>query len=163
MIGILVFGLVALSAVCLWLLIEQRKSWRFLVWFIPVLLILSTSTYYTYTSILGYPKVAVPERGLYLKHHIAEPHWIYLWVLGKDNIPRSYQIVYSREKHNALEGVKAKSDEGKFMVIRNTEGRDSLSEGEMVENARRGFSIGGDIGFYEWDFETSLTPKDTQQ
>ena len=162
MIGILVFGLVALSAVCLWLLIEQRKSWRFLVWFIPVLLILSTSTYYTYTSILGYPKVAVPERGLYLKHHIAEPHWIYLWVLGKDNIPRSYQIVYSREKHNALEGVKAKSDEGKFMVIRNTEGRDSLSEGEMVENARRGFSIGGDLGFYEWDYEASLTPKDPQ-
>jgi len=162
MIGILVFGLVALSAVCLWLLIEQRKSWRFLVWFIPVLLILSTSTYYTYTSILGYPKVAVPERGLYLKHHIAEPHWIYLWVLGKDNIPRSYQIVYSREKHNALEGVKAKSDEGKFMVIKNTEGRDSLSEGEMVENARRGFSIGGDLGFYEWDYEASLTPKDPQ-
>ena len=162
MIGILVFGLVALSTVCLWLLIEQRKSWRFLVWFIPVLLILSTSTYYTYTSILGYPKVAVPERGLYLKHHIAEPHWIYLWVLGKDNIPRSYQIVYSREKHNALEGVKAKSDEGKFMVIKNTEGRDSLSEGEMVENARRGFSIGGDLGFYEWDYEASLTPKDPQ-
>tara|TARA_B100001123_G_C14915865_1_gene869710 strand:- start:68 stop:556 length:489 start_codon:yes stop_codon:yes gene_type:complete len=162
MIGILVFGLVALSAVCLWLLIEQRKSWRFLVWFIPVLLILSTSTYYTYTSILGYPKVAVPERGLYLKHHIAEPHWIYLWVLGKDNIPRSYQIVYSREKHNALEGVKAKSDEGKFMVIKNTEGRDSLSEGEMVENERRGFSIGGDLGFYEWDYEASLTPKDPQ-
>ena len=162
MIGILVFGLVVLSVVCLWILIEQRKSWKFLIWFIPVLLILSTSTYYTYTSILGYPKVAVPERGLYLKHHIAEPHWIYLWVLGKDNIPRSYQIVYSREKHNALEGVKAKSDEGKFMVIKNTEGRDSLSEGEMVENERRGFSIGGDLGFYEWDYEASLTPKDPQ-
>ena len=85
-----------------------------------------------------------------------------MWVLGKDNIPRSYQIVYSREKHNALEGVKAKSDEGKFMVIKNTEGRDSLSEGEMVENERRGFSIGGDLGFYEWDYEASLTPKDPQ-
>ena len=84
MIGILVFGLVVLSAVWLWLLIEQRKSWKFLIWFIPILLLLVTSTYVTYTSILGYPKVSIPQKGLYLKHFIDEPNWIYLWVLGKD-------------------------------------------------------------------------------
>ena len=163
MIGILVFGLVVLSAVCLWLLIEQRKSWKFLIWFIPILLILSASTYVTYTSILGYPKVAIPQKGLYLKHFIDEPNWIYLWVLGKDKVPRSYQIVYTRETHNSLEGVKGKSEAGAFMVL----GEDSdmdIDEGEGKEqNSRRGFTIGGDIGFYEWDFETSLTPKDTQQ
>ena len=39
-----------------------------------------------------------------------------------------------------------------------------VDEGDGKEqNTRRGFTIGGDIGFYEWDFETSLTPKDTQQ
>ena len=90
MIGILVFGLVVLSTVCLWLLIEQRKSWKFLIWFIPILLVLSASTYVTYTSILGYPKVAIPQKGLYLKHFIDEPNWIYLWVLGKDKVPVSY-------------------------------------------------------------------------
>ena len=37
MIGILVFGLLILSVICLWLLIENRKSWKFLIWFIPVL------------------------------------------------------------------------------------------------------------------------------
>ena len=163
MIAILVFGLVVLSAVCLWLLIEQRKSWKFLIWFIPILLVLSASTYVTYTSILGYPKVAIPQKGLYLKHFIDEPNWIYLWVLGKDKVPRSYQIVYTRETHNSLEGVKGKSEAGAFMVL----GEDSdmdIDEGEGKEqNSRRGFTIGGDIGFYEWDFETSLTPKDTQQ
>ena len=163
MIGILVFGLVVLSTVCLWLLIEQRKSWKFLIWFIPILLVLSASTYVTYTSILGYPKVAIPQKGLYLKHFIDEPNWIYLWVLGKDKVPRSYQIVYTRETHNSLEGVKGKSEAGAFMVL----GEDSdmdIDEGEGKEqNSRRGFTIGGDIGFYEWDFETSLTPKDTQQ
>ena len=163
MIGILVFGLVALSAVCLWLLIEQRKSWRFLVWFIPVLLILSTSTYYTYTSILGYAKVAIPKRGMYLKHHIAEPNWIYLWVLERNNVPRAFQIPYSKEKHNALEGVKKKADAGSFMVIEESDSMDLESEEGKTENARRGFTLGGDIGFYEWDFEASLTPKDTQQ
>ena len=163
MIGILVFGLVALSAVCLWLLIEQRKSWRFLVWFIPVLLILSTSTYYTYTSILGYPKVAIPKRGMYLKHHIAEPNWIYLWVLEKNNVPIAYQIPYSKEKHNALEGVQKRAEEGAFMVIEESEGLQGEGDEGKAENERRGFSIGGDLGFYEWDYEASLTPKDTQQ
>ena len=163
MIGILVFGLVVLSTVCLWLLIEQRKSWKFLIWFIPILLVLSASTYVTYTSILGYQKVAIPQKGLYLKHFIDEPNWIYLWVLGKDKVPRSYQIVYTRETHNSLEGVKGKSEAGAFMVL----GEDSDMDIDEVEgkeqNSRRGFTIGGDIGFYEWDFETSLTPKDTQQ
>ena len=163
MIAILVFGLVVLSTVCLWLLIEQRKSWKFLIWFIPILLVLSASTYVTYTSILGFPKVSIPEKGMYLKHFIDEPNWIYLWVLGRDKVPRSYQIVYTRETHNSLEGVKGKSEAGAFMVL----GEDSdidIDEGEGKEqNSRRGFTIGGDIGFYEWDFETSLTPKDTQQ
>ena len=161
MIGILVFGLLILSVVCLWILIEQRKSWKFLIWFIPVLLILSTSTYYTYTSILGYAKISMPEEGMYLKHHIAEPHWIYLWVLEKNNTPRAYKIPYSKDTHQSLEGVKKKSEEGSFMVLGDNDDMLTGDEGE-IENSRRGFTLGGDIGFYEWDFETSLTPKDTQ-
>ena len=54
---------------------------------------------------------------MYLKHFIDEPNWIYLWVLGKNKIPMSYQIVYSKETHNALEGVRGKAEEGAFMVL----------------------------------------------
>ena len=166
MIGLLVFGLVVLSVVCLWLLIEQRKSWKFLIWFIPILLILVTSTYVTYTSILGFPKLSTPEKGLYLKHHIDEPDWIYLWVLGRDNIPMSYQIVYSRKTHNSLEGVKGKADEGKFMVlgedIGGQEGDFGPEDGGSNQSGG-GFSIGGDISFYEWDYAEQMAPKDTQQ
>ena len=90
MIGILVFGLLILSVICLWLLIENRKSWKFLIWFIPVLLLLTSSTYFTYTSILGYAKISMPKEGMYLQHHVAEPNWIYLWVLEKRNTPRAY-------------------------------------------------------------------------
>jgi len=159
MIELLVFGLIVLSTVCLWLLIEQRKSWKFLIWFIPTLLILITSTYLTYTSLLGLPKVGVPEHGLYLKHHIDEPKWIYIWVLEKNNIPKSYQIIYSREKHNALEGVKTKANEGKFMIIRKAESTD-MEETEKKEGGENsGFTIGGDVGFYEWDHTSDLPPK----
>ena len=118
MLEILIFGLVVFSVICLWVLIEERKSPKFLVWFIPLFLVLVTSTYFTYTSILGHPKEGVPKKGLYLKHHIDEPNWIYLWVLGKNNIPMGYKIVYSREVHNSLLGVQGMTDEGKFMVFK---------------------------------------------
>ena len=160
MIAILVFGLVVLSSVCLWLLIEQRKSWKFLIWFIPILLVLSSSTYVTYTSILGFPKVSTPQKGLYLKHFVDEPNWIYLWVLGKDKVPVSYQIVYSRETHNSLEGVRGKSEEGAFMVLGEINEEMDLREDEVKgENKQGNFTIGGDVGFYEWDFRSSMPSK----
>ena len=164
MIAILVFGLIILSSVCLWLLIEQRKSWKFLIWFIPILLGLVTSTYVTYTSILGFPRVDTPQKGMYLKHHIDEPNWIYLWVLGRDKIPMSYQLVYSREKHETLEGVRGKAEEGAFMVL----GKDPTNVGEEDEgesgkkNLGGGYTIGGDVSFYEWDFTENMPSKDVE-
>ena len=164
MIAVLVFGLVALSVICLWLLIEGRKSPKFLIWFIPFLLILVSSTYVTYTSILGFPRVTTPKEGLYLKHYIDEPNWIYLWVLEEDNVPISYRLVYSRTKHEALEGVKGKSEEGKFMVLGEAEsGRDGNEEIDKGKNLGGGFTIGGDMSFYEWDFETSMPSKNVRQ
>ena len=165
MIGFLIFGLVVLSTICLWILIEERKSWKFLLWFIPILLVIVTSTYVTYTSILGFPKVGIPEKGMYLRHYIDEPNWIYLWVLSKNNVPMSYQLVYTREKHNALEGVKGQAAEGKFMVL----GEDKVGgpgDGEGDRNEGRsgeGYTIGGDISFYQWDFIDNMPPKDTQE
>ena len=160
MIGLLIFGLVILSTICLWILIEERKSWKFLVWFIPILLLIVTSTYVTYTSILGFPKFGTPEKGMYLRHYIDEPDWIYLWVLSKQNVPMSYQLVYSRKKHDALEGVKGKAEEGKFMVL----GVDQAQGGgDELSNERGekggGYTIGGDIGFYEWDFTDNMPAK----
>ena len=164
MIAILVFGLIILSSVCLWLLIEQRKSWKFLIWFIPSLLVLVSSTYVTYTSILGFPRVSIPQKGMYLKHYIDEPNWIYLWVLGKNKIPMSYQLVYSRKKHEALEGVRGKAEEGAFMVL----GEDPANVGEEDEgesgkkNLGGGYTIGGDVSFYEWDFTENMPSKDVE-
>ena len=164
MIGFLIFGLVILSTICLWILIEERKSPKFLIWFIPILLVFVTSTYVTYTSLLGFPKIGMPERGLYLRHYIDEPNWIYLWVLSKKNVPMSYQLVYSREKHNSLEGVKGKADEGSFMVL----GRDiDLSgigdgSGDQRGLSGEGHTMGGDISFYQWDFTDNMPSKNQE-
>ena len=164
MIGLLIFGLVVLSTVFLWILIEERKSWKFLVWFIPILLVIVTSTYVTYTSILGFPKLGIPERGLYLRHYIDEPNWIYLWVLSKKNVPMSYQLVYTREKHDALEGVKGQAAEGKFMVLGEDEGAGpGDGQGDQKSISGQGYTIGGDVSFYEWDFTDNMPPKNQEE
>ena len=158
MIEFLVFGLLALTVICLWLLIEGRKNPTFLLWFIPLLLVLVTSTYVTYTSILGYPKAAMPEEGLYLKHYVDEPDWIYLWVVSKDRVPRSYQIVYTRKTHDALEGVRGKDAQGKYMVL-GRQGDMGGEDGEGEESSG-GYTLGGDINIYEWDHESMMPRKE---
>ena len=158
MIELLMLGLIIFAAVCLWILIEERRKPKFLFWFIPIFLVLVASIYTTYTSILGYPKTAIPEEGYYLKHYVDEPNWIYLWVVSKERVPRSYRIVYSRETHEQLEGVKGESEAGNYMVLGKTSGQ---GEGEEEgEESVGGYTIGGDMNFYKWDHETMMPSKD---
>ena len=100
---------------------------------------------------------------MYLKHYIDEPNWIYLWVVYKEKIPISYQLVYSKEKHKALEGVKEKSEgEGKFMVLRE-EVNEGVGGEEGAENKKEGgITIGGDISFYEWEYESDSQQKNPE-
>ena len=157
MLEILIFGFVILAATSLWVLIEKRKSPKFLMWYIPVLLILVTSTYVTYTSLLGFPKVEIPKSGIYLEYFVDEPNWIYLWVVREDKIPRSYQLTYSKKLHKSLEGVEQQSQEGNFMVL-----EENMEEGEQAgEESEKGmgYTIGGDISFYKWDYKTALPSK----
>ena len=157
MLEILIFGLVILSATSLWVLIEKRKSPKFLLWFIPVLLIMVSSTYVTYTSLLGLPKMETPKSGIYLEYFVDEPNWIYLWVVREDKIPRSYQLVYSKKLHKSLEGVEQETQEGNFMVLEEyNEGQGEKEEGDKGE----GYTIGGDMSFYKWDYENALPSKD---
>ncbi len=157
MLEILIFGLVILAATSLWVLIEKRKSPKFLMWFIPVLLILVTSTYMTYTSILGLPKFEIPKKGVYLKYYVDEPNWIYLWVVVGDNIPRSYQIVYSKKTHKSLEGVDQQAQEGNFMIL--DENTDEGEQSEEDSEKGEGYTIGGDMSFYKWDYTNTLPSK----
>ena len=160
MIELLMLGLIIFAAVCLWILIEERRKPKFLFWFIPIFLILVTSIYVTYTSILGYPKTAIPEEGYYLKHYVDEPNWIYLWVVAKNRVPRSYRIVYSRKTHEQLEGVKGESDAGNYMVLGKNEGEEGGGGEEEGEESAGGYTIGGDMNFFKWDHESTMPSKD---
>ena len=100
----------------------------------------------------------MPKEGLYLKHHIAEPNWIYLWVLEKDNVPISYKFAYSKKAHRSLEGVEEKSEQGDFMMLK--ENKEDTQSGKDSDEDGSGYTVGGDVGFYKWDYTTELPPKD---
>ena len=157
MIEFLVFGLLSLSVLCLWILIEGRKNPKFLALFIPIILVLVTSTYITYTSILGFPKNTMPEEGVYLKHYVDEPNWIYLWIIENDNVPRSYRIPYDRNTHNSLEEVEGESNEGNFMVLKESS---ENSVGEEDGDRREGYTIGGEKQFYKWEYKSEMMRKE---
>ena len=101
---------------------------------------------------------------MYLKQNIDEPNWIYLWVVYKEKIPIYYQLVYSKEAHKALEGVKEKSEgEGKFMVLREPREEGIEGEEEGAENHDGGITIGGDISFYEWEYKSDSQLKNPEE
>ena len=77
----------------------------------------------------------------------------------------SYQIVYSRKTHDALEGVKGKAEEVKFMVLGedNTCGPAGELGEEGGERSGGGYTIGGDISFYEWDYKTDSQQKNPEE
>ena len=158
MIEFLVFGLLTLTVICLWILIEGRKNPKFLIWFIPVILVLVSSTYITYTSILGFPKNGMPDEGVYIYHYVDEPDWIYLWIVEEHNIPKNYKIVYDKKTHNSLEGVQEESARGAFMVLKDMEKGIEGDQGE--KGLGLGFTVGGDKQFYKWNYKTQMPSKD---
>ena len=70
-----------------------------------------------------------------------------------------YKIVYSREVHNSLLGVQGMTDEGKFMVLGDDEETIGHIAGEPGEDSRGGFTVGGDVSFFEWDYASAMPPK----
>jgi len=157
MIGFLVSGLLVLAIINLWLMIDKRKNYVFLFYFIPFFLLLTLSIYWTYTSILGMSKMGYPTKGMYLSHYVDEPEWIYLWIL-ENQVPIAYKINYSKEDHEALEGVKMEAQQGEYMILSPSElkedgvGEENLDDVINV-NEGTGYTIGGDTNFYKWKYQ----------
>ena len=46
------------------------------------------------------------------------------------------------------------------MVLREMESLSAIEEGEQGNELGGGFTLGGDVGFYEWDFKSMMPRKD---
>ena len=136
MLELLILGFVVLSVICLWILIERRKEPKFLIWFIPSLLLLISSTYVTYDTLLGYAKFGQPKKAIHISHWVDEPSMIYLWVLEDNTKPRAYRFKYTRAMHDALQGVDKMRRQGKHIVIEEADENIEGYEGDEVEGEK---------------------------
>ena len=161
MLELLILGFVVLSVICLWILIERRKEPKFLIWFIPSLLLLISSTYVTYDTLLGYAKFGQPKKAIHISHWVDEPSMIYLWVLEDNTKPRAYRFKYTRAMHDALQGGDKMRRQGKHIVIEEADENIEGYEGDEVEGdkAKKTFTLGGGLEYYDWDHLHELPRK----
>jgi len=163
MLSVLIFAWIVISIICLWVLIEQRKRVIFLLCFIPIFLILTTSTYFTVSALFGYPtKGPLPAKFIYLSHIVVEPNNIYFWVIVPgESEPRSYDIPYNKRLHNQAGKAQKMTAEGNYVMgqfkLLSSE-EDNWGQ-ELGDRSGGGRTKGGDFVFYKFDYQ-DMMPKE---
>lgn len=164
MISFLIMTVFLFTVLCFWVLIESRKAPKMLFLSIPLMLGLIGFSYETYQTLLGVPKpisylLAKKKPFLYIAHYVSEPTNIYIWVLEKGDIPQSYVVGYTEELHKALQDVEQKNGQGETILLEPTD--DDFGEnsehgegGDSKTLTGRGFTKGGGMEFYSWDYES---------
>ena len=166
MIQLLIVTIFIVSFVCLWVLIDQRKNHKILFLGIPIVFGLVVYSYESYKSLLGKPqpiKILLNETQpfLYISHYIDEPSSIYLWVVKEGNVPHSYKAEFTKELKQALDKVNGKVNNGETVLVEPNStligDGSSFEEGgggidESSPEDRKGFTKGGGLEFYTWDY-----------
>jgi hypothetical protein len=164
MLSVLTFAWIVISVICLWVLIEQRKKAIFLLFFIPLFLILTTSTYFTVRALFGYStNDPLPTEFVYISHMVHEPYDIYFWLLEiGSKEPRAYKVPYDKTFHEEANKAQQMTAEGGYVM-----GSFAYpppmpgEEGEFKEGGRSegGRTVGGDLVFYQFEYQ-KMMPKD---
>jgi hypothetical protein len=134
---VVVLSFFILIAFSLFITIKYSKHNKFLYFVIPLILILSSSTYKTIEDLLGYPTTSyVSVEQLYLDHLIgAQEQWIYIWAATVEDeyIPRSYKIPYTKEDEKKLNEAKERKEGGLPQAIKLKEDEAILFIGKRAE------------------------------
>lgn len=159
-ITIITISWIFISAICLWVLIEQRKKPIFLFFFIPAFLLLTSSTYFTVRGLLGYPTTDLPTKKFtYISHLADAPERIFYWLMlqGEDQ-PRAFIFPYTTTEKENADRAKGLKESGIWVQGELTFEGDGEG-GELEEQGEGGFTPGGALEFYIFD-HTLTMPKD---
>ena len=79
-------SLLIIAFVSLWAIISYKENYIFKAIFIPVLFLVVMSTWYTYTSIMGFATIQDPPEIVKYLGHITDKGsgWIYLTIFNYD-------------------------------------------------------------------------------
>ena len=157
---IITISWIIISAICLWVLIEQRKKPIFLFFFIPAFLLLTTSTFFTVKSLLGYPTTDLPKKKFtYISHLSDAPVKIFYWLMiDGESQPRAYVFPYTKQDQENADRAEGLKEEGIWVQGELSEDGEQGESGSENEGAG-GFTTGGALEFYKFDHTLSM-PKD---
>ena len=149
-----------ISAICLWVLIEQRKKPIFLFFFIPAFLLLTSSTYFTVRGLLGYTTEEMPKKKFtYISHLSDAPVRIFYWLmLDGESMPRAFIVPYTQQDKNNADKARGLKEAGIWVQGELSIGKEQGESGES-EKGKGGFTTGGALEFYKFD-HTLTMPKD---
>ena len=108
-------SLLIIAFVSLWAIISYKENYIFKAIFIPVLFLVVMSTWYTYTSIMGFATIQDPPEIVKYLGHITDKRsgWIYLTIFNYDKKePRMYKLPYNEQLAKELEKTKQAQGRG---------------------------------------------------
>tara|TARA_R100000152_G_C6749289_1_gene172952 strand:- start:104 stop:589 length:486 start_codon:yes stop_codon:yes gene_type:complete len=149
----LIIAWVIVLAIIIWDLIQkgQDKLYMFIV--IPVVLVLTVSTYLTIQGLLGYPTESIKKgKFMLLSSAVKEPDWIYYWVIHEGDIdPTAYKVPYTEPEHKKQEQASQAMEAGEVIAGEYQDGTQENSDGNKEQ---RGF-----LEFYKFDFTKTMPKK----
>jgi hypothetical protein len=112
-------SLILITLVCLWSIIIIPKNYLFKALLIPVMIIISVSTWYTYQSILGYGTDYKPKGKVIYLYHLADRQEGLVYVLlisAGETEPRLHIYPYTAGLSDAFTKSDKKRIKGDMVV-----------------------------------------------
>lgn len=105
--------LITLVSLVLIIKFFQNKHFYPLVIFIPIFLFWAVSSYFTVSSMAGWPVDIEIQEEFILHKHLIIGKKIYLWITEKgSDKPRSYVVPYKERLHRKLDKLKVAMEKG---------------------------------------------------
>ena len=106
------FLIVVITA--LWVMVSYPKNYLFKAIFIPALIVVTLSKYFTYNSILGYGTTQDPPEVVRYLHHATDKdkELIYLLLIGRKGEPRLHKLPWNEELEKELKSAKDGAGKG---------------------------------------------------
>lgn len=112
---ILALAMIVIMATCVWVLAANRKRYLFGVLFIPLVLFVAISVFYSVRSFEGWP-IEKPMGSVFTLHWYVideSQDVVYVWITERgDDRPRAHIVPYSRKIHRNLDGVRKRLRRG---------------------------------------------------
>ena len=120
----------------LWVMVSYPKNYLFKAIFIPALIVVTMSTYFTYNSILGYSTTQDPPEVVRYLYHATDKDndVIYLLLIGRKGEPRLHKLPWNEELEKELKAAKDGTGKGviKYGRLVLEPGTNEKNEGQWI-------------------------------